>query len=77
MNSQHREVISENALLVLSIAFLHLDFVDDCGNGLSSHIEQLIHCLTIILQVTGNVNYANEIIHMLAYLKRLWKRVRL
>lgn len=52
-----------------------LRFVDDCGNGLSSHIEQLIQCLTIILQVTENVNYANEIIHMLPYLKWLWKKI--
>lgn len=47
---KHRNVVRENALLLLSFGLLYLDFVDACRKGYSGRVEKCIACLAIIYQ---------------------------
>ena len=69
---EYRDVICENSLLLLSYGFLYLDFDDACHKGYSSQIEQCLQVLAILIQDTKTSNYAGELIHLIACLKKIW-----
>lgn len=71
---KHRNVVRENALLLLSSGLLYLDFVDACRKGYSGRVEKCIACLAIIYQDSNAKNYSTELLHLVACLKKLWKQ---
>ena len=74
LESQHRDLVRENALLLLGMGLLYMDFVDACRNGMSGRIEQCIRCFAIIYQGTVATKYAAEMLHMVACLQKYWKK---
>lgn len=67
-------MVQENALLLLSYRLLYLDFIDACQKSYSGQVEKCIACLAVIYQDSNYKNYSTELLHMVAYLKKLWKR---
>lgn len=70
---QHRDVVRENSLLILSIGSFYLYFVDACRNGFSGRIEQCTRCYAIIFQGAASSKYAAEMLHMVACLQKYLK----
>ena len=73
-SQKHRDVIRENALLLLSCGLLYLDFVDACRKGYSGRVEKCIACLAVIYQDSNSKNYSAKLLHMVACLKKPWKK---
>lgn len=71
---KHRNVVRENALLLLSYKLLYLDFVNACQKDYSGQVKKCIAYLAVIYQDSNYKNYGAELLHMVAYLKKLWKR---
>ncbi|MCJ1349512.1 hypothetical protein MMC31_007753, partial [Peltigera leucophlebia] len=70
---QERDVIRENALIVLNLGLLYLDFIDACRGGFSARVEKCIQCFAVVFQGSAAKNYARETMHMVACLKKIWK----
>lgn len=68
-----RDVVQENALVLLNLGLLYLDFVDACRGGFSGRVEKCIQCFAVLFQGSVSKNYAGECMHMVACLKRIWK----
>ncbi len=69
----NRDIVRENALLLLNYGLLYLDFNDACRKGNSDRVEKCIACLAVIYQVSHQYRYSIELIHMVACMKRIWK----
>ena len=69
---EYWDVIRENSLLLVSYGLLYLDFDDACHKGYSGQIEQCFQVLAILIQGIRKSNYAGELIHLVACLKKIW-----
>ena len=69
----NRDVVRENALLLLNYGLLYLDFNDACRKGYSGRVEKCIACLAVIYQGSHQTKYSMKLIHMVACMKRIWK----
>lgn len=69
----NRDVVRENALLLLNYGLLYLDFNDACCKGYSGRVEKCIACLAVIYQGSHQTKYSMKLIHMVACMKRIWK----
>ena len=67
-----RDVLRENAMIMLSLGLLYLDFVDACRGGYSARVEKCIQCFAVVFQGSTSKNYAGETLHMVACLKKVW-----
>ena len=70
--AQRRDVIYENALILLNTGLLYLDFADACRGGYSARVEKCIQCFAVLFQGSYAKNYAGEMLHLAACLKKLW-----
>ncbi len=70
---QEWDVIKENALIVLNLGLLYLDFVDAYCDGFNARVEKCVQCFAIIFQDLALKNYAGETMHTVACLKKIWK----
>lgn len=68
-----KDVIRENAMQLLNLGLLYLDFVNACRNGYSGRVEKCIQCFAGIFQGSRAKNYAGELLHLAACLKKVWK----
>lgn len=68
-----RDVVRENAILLVNLGLLYLDFVDACRGGYSGRVEKCIQCFAVIFQGSSAKNYAGECLHLVACLKKIWK----
>ena len=71
--NDERDLVRENALRLLNLGLLYLDFVDACRNGYSGRIEKYIQLFAMVFQGSAATNYAGECLHLVACLKRVWK----
>ena len=71
--TERRNVIHENALILLNLGLLYLDFADTCRGGYSARIEKCIGCFTVVFQGSSAKNYGGEMMRLVACLKKLWK----
>lgn len=70
---KNRNIIRENALLLLSCGLLYLDLADACQKGYSGRVEKCVSYLAVIYQSSNNIRYATEMMHIVACFKKLWK----
>ena len=71
--NDERDLVRENALRLLNLGLLYLDFVDACRSGYSGRVEKCIQLFAIVFQGSAATNYAGECMHIVACLKRVWK----
>ncbi len=71
---QNRDIVKENSLYITSLRLLYLDFTDTCHPGYSGQIEQGIECFAIIFLTISSTKYVCEMIYIVAYFKRIWKK---
>ena len=71
--AQRRDVIHENALVLLNLELLYLDFADACRGGYSARVEKCVRCFAVVFQGSSAKNYVGETLHLVACLKKLWK----
>lgn len=64
-------MIKENALILLNLGFLYLDFIDTYCGGFSAQVEKCIQCFAIIFQRLVAKNSARETMHIVACLKKI------
>lgn len=62
-------------MFIISLSLLYMDFADACRTSQGGQIEQCIRCFAIIFQTTRSTKYACEIIYIVAYFKRLRKKI--
>ncbi len=58
---------------MLNLGLLYLDFVDTCHGGFSARVEKCIQYFAVVFQASASKNYAGETMHIIAYLKKIWK----
>lgn len=68
---QKRNIIQKNAIIMLSLGFLYLNFADVYHSGYSAWVEKCIQCFAIVFQGSASKNYARKTLHMIAYLKKM------
>ena len=71
--NDERNLVRENALRLLNLGLLYLDFVNACRNGYSGRVEKCIQLFATVFQGSAAINYAGECLHLVACLKRVWK----
>ena len=70
--AKRRDIIYKNALILLNIGLLYLDFADACREEYSARIEKCIRCFAVVFLGSYAKNYAGEMLHLTACLKKLW-----
>ena len=68
-----RDVVRENALLLLTSPLVYQDFYDACRGGYSGRVEKCMQIFAVMLQGTKFSNYASEWVHLVASLDHIWK----
>lgn len=51
---KHRNIVQENAMLLLSCGLLYFDLADACQKGYTGHVEKCISCFAVIYQSSNN-----------------------
>lgn len=64
-------MIKENALILLNLGFLYLDFINACCSGFSTQVKKCIQYFAVIFQESVAKNYARETMHIIACLKKI------
>ncbi len=67
----NRDIIRENALLLLNYGLLYLDFHNACRKDYSGRLEKCIAYMAMIYQGSHQTNYSMELIHMVVCMKRI------
>ena len=67
------DIIQKKVLLLLSYGLLYFDLVDKYRKSYSGHVEKCILYLAVIYQSSNNTKYTIEMMHIVAYFKKLWK----
>ncbi len=73
INPTNQDIVQENVLLLLNYSLLYLDFNNACRKDYSSRVEKCVVYLVVIYQGSYQSRYSMELIHMVAYMKRIWK----
>ena len=68
-----RDVVRENALLLLISVLVYQDFHDACRGGYSGRVEKCVQIFAVMFQGTRFGNYASECVHLVASLNHIWK----
>ena len=71
--TERRDIVNKNALIMLNTGLLYLDFADACREGYSARVKKCIKCFAVLFQDSYAKNYAGEILHLTACLRKLWK----
>ena len=69
--AERRKVIHENALILLNIGLLYLNFANACQDEYSAQVEKYIKYFAIMFQGSTAKNYAGKMLHLVACLKKL------
>ena len=73
LSGPSRDIVRENALLLLNSALVYQDFHDACRGGYSGRVEKCIQIFAVMFQGTKFSNYASECVHLVASLNHIWK----
>lgn len=67
----NRDIVQENAVLLLNNGLLYVDFNDICRKDYKNQVEKCILCLAMIYQSFYPISYSMKLIHILPYMKRI------
>jgi hypothetical protein len=68
-----RDIVNENAMLLLTCGLIYLDFYHACREGFSGRVEKCIKMFATMFAGGKHSNYAAECIHLVACLARMWQ----
>lgn len=68
---QEWDINRENALIILNLGLLYLDFIDTYHSGFNTRVEKYIQCFAVIFQDLIVKNYTGKTMYIVAYLKKI------
>lgn len=72
-SKEERDILRENAHLMTRDLLVVRDYESAIKSGDTGRIEKVLEVWCVEYQATSKVNYASELVHMIACLKKLWK----
>ncbi len=58
---------------MLNLSILYLDFIGTCRGGFSAQVKKCVQYFAVVFQNSPLKNYTGETMHIVAYLKKIWK----